>query len=188
MNDARTFDYVIVGAGSAGCTLAYRLSEDPEIRVLVLEAGRRYEDDDFAKTSWNLRKFLWAPALGCFGIQRIHLLRNVMILAGAGVGGGSLNYANTLYVPPQQFFNDPQWKDITDWRGELMPHYDQAQRMLGVVTNPTVTDADKIMQQVADEHGLEVSEQLGTPSLSQPASTAEADAEDDLTARLAALR
>ena len=147
------YDVVIIGSGFGGSVTALRLTEKG-YRVLVLEAGRRYEDDDFAKTSWNLRKFLWAPALGCFGIQRIHLLRNVMILAGAGVGGGSLNYANTLYVPPEPFFNDPQWKDITDWRGELMPHYDQAQRMLGVVTNPTVTDADKIMQQVADDMGV----------------------------------
>ena len=147
------YDVVIIGSGFGGSVTALRLTEKG-YRVLVLEAGRRYEDDDFAKTSWNLRKFLWAPALGCFGIQRIHLLRNVMILAGAGVGGGSLNYANTLYVPPEPFFNDAQWKDITDWRGELMPHYDQAQRMLGVVTNPTVTDADKIMQQVADDMGV----------------------------------
>ena len=147
------YDVVIIGSGFGGSVSALRLTEKG-YRVLVLEAGRRYEDEDFAKTSWNLRKFLWAPALGCFGIQRIHLLRNVMILAGAGVGGGSLNYANTLYVPPEPFFNDPQWKDITDWRGELMPHYDQAQRMLGVVTNPTVTDADRIMKQVADDMGV----------------------------------
>ena len=94
------------------------------------------------------------PKLGMYGIQRIHLLRNVMILAGAGVGGGSLNYANTLYVPPDPFFNDPQWKDITDWRAELMPHYEQAQRMLGVVQNPTFTDADKVLKEVADDMGV----------------------------------
>jgi cholesterol oxidase len=89
-----------------------------------------------------------------YGIQRIHLLRNVMILAGAGVGGGSLNYANTLYVPPEPFFADGQWSHITDWRAELMPHYDQAQRMLGVVKNPTFTDADRIVKEVADEMGV----------------------------------
>ena len=89
-----------------------------------------------------------------YGIQRIHLLRNCMILAGAGVGGGSLNYANTLYVPPEPFFDDAQWAHITDWRAELMPHYDQAHRMLGVVTNPTFTDADRILKEVADDMGV----------------------------------
>ena len=147
------YDVVIIGSGFGGSVSALRLTEKG-YRVGVLEAGRRFADDEFAKTSWNLRKFLWMPQLGMYGIQRIHLLRNVMILAGAGVGGGSLTYANTLYVPPEPFFNDPQWKDITDWRAELMPHYEQAQRMLGVVTNPTFTDADRIMKEVAEDMGV----------------------------------
>lgn len=147
------YDVLIIGSGFGGSVSALRLTEKG-YRVGVLEAGRRFADVDFAKTSWDLRKFLWAPRLGCYGIQRIHLLRNVMILAGAGVGGGSLNYANTLYVPPEQFFNDPQWKNITDWRAELTPHYEQAKRMLGVVTNPTFTDADRIMKEVADDMGV----------------------------------
>ena len=147
------YDVLILGSGFGGSVSALRLTEKG-YRVGVLEAGRRFADVDFAKTSWDLRKFLWAPRLGCYGIQRIHLLRNVMILAGAGVGGGSLNYANTLYVPPEQFFNDPQWKNITDWRAELTPHYEQAKRMLGVVTNPTFTDADRIMKEVADDMGV----------------------------------
>ncbi len=146
------YDVLIIGSGFGGSVTALRLTEKG-YRVGVLEAGRRFSDEDFAKTSWNLRKFLWAPKLGMYGIQRIHLLRNVMILAGAGVGGGSLNYANTLYVPSQPFFGDPQWSHITDWRSELMPHYLQAQRMLGVVTNPTFTDADRILKEVADDMG-----------------------------------
>jgi cholesterol oxidase len=147
------YDVLIIGSGFGGSVSALRLTEKG-YRVGVLEAGRRFADDEFAKTSWNLRKFLWMPRLGMYGIQRIHLLRNVMILAGAGVGGGSLNYANTLYVPPDPFFNDPQWKHITDWRAELMPHYEQAQRMLGVVQNPTFTDADKVLKEVADDMGV----------------------------------
>jgi cholesterol oxidase len=147
------YDVLIIGSGFGGSVSALRLTEKG-YRVGVLEAGRRFADDEFAKTSWNLRKFLWMPKLGMYGIQRIHLLRNVMILAGAGVGGGSLNYANTLYVPTDPFFNDPQWKHITDWRAELIPHYEQAQRMLGVVQNPTFTDADKIMKEVADDMGV----------------------------------
>ncbi|MFM9034047.1 MAG: FAD-dependent oxidoreductase [Mycobacterium sp.] len=147
------FDVLIIGSGFGGSTTALRLIEKG-YTVGVLEAGRRFADHEFAKTSWRLRDFVWAPALGCYGIQRINLLRNALILAGAGVGGGSLNYANTLYVPPDPFFNDKQWAHITDWRAELMPHYDQASRMLGVVKNPTFTDADRIMKDLADEMGV----------------------------------
>jgi len=147
------YDVLVIGSGFGGSVSALRLTEKG-YRVGVLEAGRRFSDEEFAKTSWQLRKFLWAPKLGCYGIQRIHLLRNVMILAGAGVGGGSLNYANTLYVPPEPFFADRQWAGITDWRAELTPHYDQAQRMLGVVTNPTFTDADRVVKEVADDMGV----------------------------------
>lgn len=147
------YDVLIIGSGFGGSVSALRLTEKG-YRVGVLEAGARFADEDFAKNSWHLRQFLWAPKLGCYGIQRIHLLRNVMILAGAGVGGGSLNYANTLYVPREPFFNDPQWKHITDWNDELLPHYSQAQRMLGVVTNPTFTDADRIMKEVAEDMGV----------------------------------
>ncbi|BBZ26970.1 cholesterol oxidase [Mycolicibacterium madagascariense] len=149
---APDYDVLIIGSGFGGSVSALRLTEKG-YRVGVLEAGRRFEDEDMAKTSWDLRKFLWMPRLGMYGIQRIHLLRNCMILAGAGVGGGSLNYANTLYVPPEPFFADRQWSHITDWRAELMPHYDQATRMLGVVTNPTFTDADRILKEVADDMG-----------------------------------
>jgi cholesterol oxidase len=147
------YDVLIIGSGFGGSVSALRLTEKG-YRVGVLEAGRRFEDEDMAKTSWDLRKFLWMPKLGMYGIQRIHLLRNCMILAGAGVGGGSLNYANTLYVPPEPFFVDEQWAHITDWRAELMPHYDQATRMLGIVTNPTFTDADRILKEVADDMGV----------------------------------
>ncbi|HEU4361630.1 MAG TPA: GMC family oxidoreductase [Mycobacterium sp.] len=147
------YDVLIIGSGFGGSVSALRLTEKG-YRVGVLEAGRRFADHEFAKNSWHLRRFLWAPKLGCYGIQRIHLLNNVMVLAGAGVGGGSLNYANTLYVPPEPFFADQQWSHITDWHAELMPHYDQAQRMLGVVKNPTFTDADRIVKKVADEMGV----------------------------------
>ena len=147
------YDVLIIGSGFGGSVSALRLTEKG-YRVGVLEAGRRFADHEFAKNSWHLRQFLWAPKLGCYGIQRIHLLNNVMVLAGAGVGGGSLNYANTLYVPPEPFFADKQWAHITDWRAELAPHYDQAQRMLGVVKNPTFTDADRIFKEVADEMGF----------------------------------
>ena len=87
-------------------------------------------------TSWDLRRFLFAPDVGCYGIQRIDMVKDCVILAGAGVGGGSLVYANTLYEPLDHFYRDPSWAHITDWKAELAPYYDQAKRMLGVVENP----------------------------------------------------
>lgn len=147
------FDVLVVGSGFGGSVAALRLTEKG-YRVGVLEAGRRFTRASLPKHSWDLRNYLWAPALGLYGIQRIHLLRNVMVLAGAGVGGGSLNYANTLYVPPPAFFQDKQWAGITDWQAELAPYYDQARRMLGVRQNPTMTEADEHLRAAADRMGV----------------------------------
>jgi cholesterol oxidase len=158
------YDVVVIGSGFGGSVTALRLAEKG-YSVAVLEAGRRFADDEFPKTSWQTRRFLWAPKLGCYGIQRITLLRSagrrtggapakVLVLSGAGVGGGSLVYANTLYEPLDAFYDDPQWRDITDWRAELAPHYDQAKRMLGVTTYPVHTGADRAMRSVADRMGV----------------------------------
>jgi cholesterol oxidase len=146
-------DVVVVGSGFGGSVAALRLAEKG-YRVLVLEAGRRFADDEFARTSWDLRRWLWAPRLGCYGIQRIHRLPDVTILAGAGVGGGSLVYANTLYRPDDAFYDDPQWRDVADWRAELAPAFELASRMLGVTKNPTTTPSDVALKAVADQMGV----------------------------------
>lgn len=156
MTTAAAFDedVVIVGSGFGGSVAALRLAEKG-YRVRVYEAGRRFEDDDFAKTNWDVRRYLWAPRLGCFGVQRIHRLPHVMILAGAGVGGGSLNYANTLYQPGPAFFTDRQWRDLRDWESELAPHYATAKRMLGVVDQyPHTGPVERIMSGAADDLGV----------------------------------
>ncbi len=163
------YDVVVIGSGFGGSVAALRLTEKG-YRVAVLEAGRRFDDPAceaprqrhraLPKNSWRTRDYLWAPGLGLTGIQRIHLLRGekgarALVLAGAGVGGGSLVYANTLYEPPGPFFEDPQWRHITDWQAELAPHYDQAKRMLGVTVNPTMTPADEAVRNVARRMGRE---------------------------------
>ncbi|WP_433891893.1 GMC oxidoreductase [Streptomyces sp. CA-111067] len=150
--DGYDYDVLVIGSGFGGAVSALRLTEKG-YRVGVLEAGRRFARAELPRTSWDVRNYLWAPALGLYGIQRIHVLGNVLVLAGAGVGGGSLNYANTLYVPPKAFFEDRQWGGITDWQQELAPYYDQARRMLGVRLNPTTTPSDEHLRAAAEHMG-----------------------------------
>jgi cholesterol oxidase len=142
------FDVIVIGSGFGGSVAALRLVEKG-YRVCVLEAGARFEDKDFPKTSWRLRKFLFAPKLGLTGIQRIHALPDVLVLAGAGVGGGSLVYANTLYQPGDDYFEDNQWREIADWKSELSPWFKLAKQMLGVSQNPFFSPSDQAMLDVA---------------------------------------
>lgn len=146
-------DVIVVGSGFGGSVAALRLAEKG-YSVTVLESGRRFADKDFAKNSWHARDFLFAPKIGCLGIQRIHVLPDVVVLCGAGVGGGSLVYANTMYQPKSEFFNHGSWVGITDWQKELSPFYDLAKRMLGVVENPHFSNSDKAMKETAVRMGV----------------------------------
>jgi cholesterol oxidase len=150
---APDYDVVVIGSGFGGSVSALRLTEKG-YTVAVLEAGRRWNPGDFPRSNWNLRKAIWAPRLGMTGTQRISLLGKCALFSAAGVGGGSLIYGNTLYEPHDGFFDDPAWAHITDWRTELAPFYDQAKRMLGVATNPVLTEADAVLQEVAEELGV----------------------------------
>ena len=147
------YDVVIIGSGFGGSVAALRAAEKG-YRVGVMESGRRWKDEDIPKTQWNLPDFLWFPAAELYGIQRMEYLDDVLVLSGAGVGGGSHVYGNTLYVPPKQFFDAREWASITDWAAELAPHIDQATRMLGVVRYPFMpTDVDRYMRQAAIDMG-----------------------------------
>jgi cholesterol oxidase len=147
------FDQLVVGSGFGGSVAAMRLAQKG-YTVGVVEAGLRWHADQFPRRNWNLRKFLWMPVLGLYGTWRLRLLDGIFILAGAGVGGGSLNYANTLYVPPDVFFERPSVERLGGKR-ELLPYYDLAARMLGAVENPVETAQDVLMRETATEIGRE---------------------------------
>ena len=145
------YDFAVIGSGFGGSVSALRLSEKG-YRVAVLEQGKRWTKDDFAKTSWDLRKFFWEPRLGLHGIMQMTQMRDVFFLHGAGVGGGSLVYANTLLQPPAEAFRDPQWVG-QDWEKALLPHYETAKRMLGAVPSACVVETDRLLKKVADDMG-----------------------------------
>lgn len=146
------FDHVIIGSGFGGSVSAMRLTEKG-YRVLVLERGKRYRDQDFAITNWVVWKYLWLPALRCFGILQISFLKGVTVFHGSGVGGGSLGYANVLEVPSDRLFDNPSWKDLADWKNILAPHYETARHMLGVTRNPRLWPADHPLKEIAQELG-----------------------------------
>ena len=149
------YDWLVVGSGFGGSVSALRLSEKG-YRVGVLEAGRRFEDQDFARSTWDVRRYFWMPRLGLRGILRLSWFHDVFVLSGCGVGGGSLGYANTLYVPPfeSRFYADPQWCDLEDWPRVLAPFYREAERMLGVTTYEGEGPADTLLRELAEELGV----------------------------------
>lgn len=147
------YDYIIIGSGFGGSVAALRLAEKG-YRVAVIEQGRRYRPEDFPKTNWNLRKFFWLPGLFLYGIQAMTLLKNVFVLHGMGVGGGSLLYAGNLLVPPDEVFDDPAW-GLRGWKAKLTPHYQTARKMLGATLSKVVTPADEFLKECAAEIGRE---------------------------------
>ena len=148
------FDWLIVGSGFGGSVCALRLAEKG-YRVGVLERGRRFRDQDFAESAWQLGRFLWAPFLGLKGILRLAPFRDVFAASGSGVGGGSLVYANTLYRAKPEFFGSPQWGALDDWDRVLQPHYDTAERMLGVQTVPFDSTNQQLIREMARQFGTE---------------------------------
>jgi cholesterol oxidase len=153
MPAAFDYDVIVIGSGFGGSVSALRLTEKG-YRVGVLESGRRWNPEDYPKSNWHLRESMWLPRLGCTGPQRASLLGKCLLFSASGVGGGSLIYGNTLYEPLDNFWSDPHWAHITDWKAELAPYYDQAKRMLGVAANPLMTPADEVLRDVAHDMGV----------------------------------
>lgn len=152
-NKSFDYDYVIIGSGFGGSVSALRLSEKG-YKVLVIEKGKWFnQSEDFPKTNWDLKKWMWLPNLGMTGIFNLTFFRHVAVLSGAGVGGGSLVYANTLPVPKSPFFNSGHWQGLCDWEKELQPFYTLAKKMLGATTHPYMSKSDKVMLTLAEEMG-----------------------------------
>lgn len=148
------YDWVIVGSGFGGSVSAHRLTEKG-YKVLVIEKGRRFAPEDFPKTNWNLKRWMWNPSLGLKGFFKMSFLKHMTVLHGVGVGGGSLVYANTLPTPKTPFFEAKSWGHLADWETELAPHYKTAKRMLGATPNPVMTKGDAIMKEIARDIGRE---------------------------------
>jgi cholesterol oxidase len=170
----QVFDFVVIGSGFGGSVSAIRLAEKG-YRVLILERGKRYNASDFPRTNWNIPIFLWLPALRCFGIMGINLFKDILVLNGSGVGGGSLMYAGVMLCPDKPFFQAEAWRDLADWESELEPHYETAEKMMGVTDNPQLEPADHICRDIAAELGREgtfrptpVSVYFGEPGVTVP--------------------
>jgi cholesterol oxidase len=149
----RDFDWLVIGSGFGGSVAALRLAEKG-YRVGVLECGRRFDDEDFAESAWDMRRYFWMPRLGLRGIFRMTVFKDIFIVSGNGVGGGSLGYANTLYRARPAFFRDRQWDGLADWDRELEPHYDTAERILGVADYEGMTPADELLKEYGEEIGV----------------------------------
>ena len=186
--DRFDFDWLVIGSGFGGSVAALRLCEKG-YRVGVLECGRRFSDDEFADSTWDARRYFWMPKLGCKGVLRLTLFKDVLIASGCGVGGGSLGYANTLYVPPHEFFDDPQWRELRDWESALAPHYAEAQRMLGVVDYDRDDQPGLLLKRLAGELGVPIATgvRAWACSSASPARRCQtrSSAERGLTARVA---
>jgi cholesterol oxidase len=146
------FDYVVVGSGFGGAVSACRLAEKG-YSVCVIEMGRRWTAEDFPKTTWNLRRWIWRPGLKLFGFYNMRPFKHVMILCGNAVGGGSITYANTMLVPPDSVWREGSWKGLADWEREMPAHFASARKMLGVTENRILGEADDMLKKMADEQG-----------------------------------
>ena len=149
-NPTFDYDYIIIGSGFGGSVSALRLAQKG-YRVLVLEKGKWLTSNDFPKTNWNFKKWLWLPLLRFFGLFKITVFRHIAVLSGVGVGGGSLVWGNTVPKPKKRFFKAKSWSHLADWEKELAPFYPVALKMLGAEKNPHLQIGDKALKVLAGD-------------------------------------
>jgi cholesterol oxidase len=146
------FDFIVVGSGFGGSVSALRLTEKG-YRVGVMEMGRRWNPANLPKTSWQIWRWIWRPALGLRGFFNIDPFRHVVVMHGCAVGGGSITYANTLLQPGDAIWETGSWAGLADWKTEMPQHYATARRMLGVEETRILGPADELLRRAAEAYG-----------------------------------
>lgn len=147
------FDYIVIGSGFGGSVSAFRLTEKG-YSVGVMEMGKRWTSQDFPKTNWDARRWMWMPSLKMHGFYSMRLFRHVMVLSGNAVGGGSITYANALLVPPDTVWDEGSWAGLQDWKQVMPRHFAMAEKMLGVTDNQLLGEADFRLKRMADQQGV----------------------------------
>jgi cholesterol oxidase len=137
----RGYDVVVVGSGFGGGIAACRLAEAGR-SVCVLERGRRFGPDDFIDSPEDAPQLLWHEKLNTDGMFDVRMMRDVTVITAAGVGGGSLVYANVQLRAPAEVFEHGWPAAIT--RAELDPWYTLTEDALQPRTTPPEPDLPKV--------------------------------------------
>src|SRR5438132_6526209 len=124
----QAYDAIVVGSGFGGGVTACRLAERGW-RVCVLERGRRFGPGDFPDRPEQAPFAFWHHVLNPGGMFDLRLMKDLSVLTAAGVGGGSLVYANVQLRPPDAVFDEPAWPAAITG-SELDRHYTRTEDAL----------------------------------------------------------
>jgi len=159
------YDAIVVGSGFGGSVTAYRLAQADK-RVLVLERGRPYPPGSFTRSPYRARESFWDPPHGLTGMYHYWSFRGIDSLVSAGLGGGSLIYANVFIRKDERWFvhenlNDGGYEYWPVSRADLDPHYDNVEKVIPLQRFPidhepyASTPKTLAFKEAAEKVGLE---------------------------------